>query len=70
MITANTRPSRDTVVVFVYIKNLNLKLKNIVFKRNDPIKIFDFLTRFVNETDRLNISEVHSFIALPNFLAD
>ena len=40
------------------------------FDGSDPIKIFDFLTRFVNEADILAMSEAQVFIALPTFLAD
>ena len=45
-------------------------MKKHTFDGSDPIKIFDFLTRFVNEADMLSMSEAQAFIALPNFLAD
>ena len=68
--TTDMRTSRDTAEVRIHIKNLNLTLKNHTFDGNDPIKIFDFLSRFVNEADMLNMSEAQAFIALPIFLAD
>ena len=69
-LTTDQRSSRDTAEVRVHIKNLNLTMKSHIFDGNDPIKIFDFLTRFVNEADMLNMSEAQAFIALPTFLAD
>lgn len=45
-------------------------LKNHVFDENDPFEIFDFFTRFANETDVLNISEAQVFIDLLTSLAD
>lgn len=41
-----------------------------MFDGKDYIKIFDFRTRFVNETDMFNGSEAQEFIALPTFLTD
>lgn len=70
MITKDRRSSRDTADVRVHIKNLNLTMKNHVLNGNDPIKIFDSLTRFINEVDMLQMSEAQAFIAIPTFLAE
>jgi len=70
MVTTDTRTSRSTAEVRVHVKNLNLTMKKHTFDGSDPIKIFDFLTRFVNEADMLAMSEAQAFIALPSFLAD
>lgn len=35
-----------------------------------PIRIFDFLTRFIREDDALRMSEAQAFVTLPTFLAD
>lgn len=70
MITTGARSSRDTAGVRVYVKNLNLTLKNHVCNGNDQIKIFDFLTLFLDVDDMLNMSEAQAFIDLPTFLAD
>lgn len=40
-------------------------MKYHTFDGRDPIRIFDFLARFENEADKLNISEAHAFIAYP-----
>ena len=45
-------------------------MNQLTFDGSDPIKIFDFLTRFVNDADILAMSEAQAFIALPTFLAD
>ena len=39
-----------------------------MFTGTDPIQIFDFLTRFVEECDTLYMSEAQAFMALPRFL--
>lgn len=62
------RSSVETAEIRLHIKNLNLKMKNHIFDWVEPIRIFDFLTRFVNEADILNISEGQAFVALPTFL--
>lgn len=53
----DSHSSMETTEIRVHIKNLNLKMKNHVFDRFDPIRIFDFLTSFVNEEHTLNMSE-------------
>ena len=70
MVTTETRSSRATAEVRTHIKNLSLTMNQHTFDGSDPIKIFDFLTRFVNEADILAMSEAQAFIALPTFLAD
>lgn len=70
MITTGTRSSRATAEVCVHIKNLNLTMRKHTFDGTYPIKIFNFLTRFVNKADMLNISEALAFIALKTFLVD
>lgn len=70
MISTETRSSRVTTGVCVHIKNLNLALKNHKFDGTDPIRVFDFLARFVNEADMVNTSEAQAFIALLQFLTN
>lgn len=70
MITTEQRSSRDTAEIRVYIKNLTLTLKNHAFDGNDRIKILDFLTRFLNYSGILEMSEAEAFILIPIFLAD
>lgn len=67
MITKHNWTSREAAEVRVHITNFNLTMKNHLFNGKDPIKIFDFLTHFVNEGDMLSISEVREFIALTTF---
>lgn len=70
MIRTDSRSSRDTAAVSFHMKILNLKMINHVFDGNDTVKIFEFLTRFLNEAEVLNISQPQAFIAIPRFLAD
>lgn len=65
MIITDTRSSKATAKVRIHIKNLKLALKNHTFDGTGRIRIFDFIARFVNEANKLNISEAQAFIALP-----
>ena len=66
--TIDVRSLFDTTEVRTHLKNLTLTLKSLAFDGDDPIMIFDFLTRFVNEADMLNMSEAQAFVARPAFL--
>lgn len=68
VITTHTRSSKVTAEVMVYIKNLNLTMKNHTFDSADPIRIFYFISPFLNEAYMFNMSEAQSFIVLPTFL--
>lgn len=46
--TVDKRSSTETTERRIYIKNLNITLKNHTFTGNNPIRILEFLTRFVN----------------------
>ena len=70
MVTSETRSSRATAEARTHIKNLRLTMNKHAFYGSDPIKIFDFLTRFVNEANILAMSEAQAFIALQTFLDD
>lgn len=65
MIVTDSWSSRDSAEVLVHNKNFSLTIKRHVFDRDDPIKIFHFLTRFMNVADMLNKSYAQAFIALP-----
>ena len=41
-----------------------------MFDGTDPIRVFDFLARYVNEADMLDMTEAQAFIALPTFLSE
>lgn len=68
MITTESRSSLETAEVLVHMKNLNHNLKNHMFYGNDYIKIFDFLTCFVNKTEMMNMSEAQAFIDIQTFM--
>ena len=58
---ATTRLSR-------LLKNLDLTFKDKKFNGLDPVIIFDFLTRFVEECDMLDMTEAQAYVALPHYL--
>lgn len=45
-------------------------MKNHIFDGVYPIRLFEFLTRFVIEADTLSLSDTQAFVALQKFLAD
>lgn len=51
-------------------QNLKLTMKTHVFDRYDTTKIFDLLTRFVNDSKMLNMLASQAFNGLPTFLAN
>ena len=58
MLDANTR-----------IKSLMISLGDFKFSGQDPILIFDFLTRITEEADINQMTEAQAFVALPRFLS-
>ena len=66
--TSDTRSDYDKTEVIVHLKIMNLKMSMHKFDGNDPIRVFDFLTNFVNESELLNMSEAQAFVVLPMFL--
>lgn len=53
-----------------YLTELTLVMDNHKFSGKDPILIFDFLTRLVEETDKLQMSEDQANMLLPQFLSN
>lgn len=66
----DTRSSAKTSEVRTHIKNLKLTMDKQTFNGVDSIHVFEFMTCFVNEVERLNKSEAQAFVALPTFLDD
>lgn len=48
---------------------MELTFKDRTFSGEDPILIFDDLTRFVEEANKLDNSEGHLFVLLPHILS-
>lgn len=70
MITTESTSSRDTVEVFVRIKNLKLRLNNHSFDENDPIKFFDLLTSVITNANIANMLDPQKVIAIPTLHCD
>ena len=64
------RTVSKTSEVRVHLRNLALTMKQLTFDGSDPIKIFGFLSCFVNEADMLRMSEAQAFIAFLTFMPD
>ena len=63
-----SRSSRATAKVKDFIKRLEIVLKEHHFDGSDPIRILDFLARFVKEADIQDMTEAQAYLALPKFL--
>ena len=50
------------------LKNLDITVAEYKFSGPDPILVFDFLARFVEECDTQDMSEGQAFVALPRYL--
>jgi hypothetical protein len=68
--TSHTRDHARTHQLHRLLKNLELSFKDSKFTGKDPVLIFDFLTRMVEECDTLGMSEAQAYMALPHFLSD
>ena len=63
------RTVAETSEVRVHIRNFALMMKQHAFDGSDPMKIFEIISRFVNEADMHRMSEAQAFIALPIFMS-
>lgn len=63
-------PMDNLSLFLVHIKNLKLLIEEHTFDSVDSIRVLEYLTRFVNDAGRLNMSEVQSFLEFPMFLTD
>lgn len=52
------------------LKNLELKIKHFKFSGEDPIIIFDFLIRLVEESNTLQLSEEQIIVYIPHTLTN
>lgn len=67
--SSGTRSSRDTGRVKDLIRRMNVTMLKQKFSGEDPILVLDFLARFVQEADVLEMSEAQAYVALPYFLS-
>lgn len=56
--------------VHKFLRELKLVMDAHKFNGKDPILIFDFLTRYVEETDKLEMSEDQAYVLLAQFLTN
>lgn len=59
----DTRSWSETTEIRTHIKNLKLTMGKHTFHGVDSIRVFEFFNRFVNEVDKLNMSEAQAFVA-------
>lgn len=66
MITTDTRSSTEVTEVRVHIKNINLIMKNHIFDGTDPMRIFEFLARFLNlHVEHVSGTGIYSLAEFP-----
>ena len=65
-----SRSSRETGKVRALLKQMELTMKSRKFSGNDPILIFEFLHKFVEEAGTLGMSESQAYLAVPYFLVN
>ena len=63
-----TRSALETKLLRDQAKTFQSTFDTTKFSGEDPILVFDFLMKFVEEADTLNVSETHAFIILPKVL--
>ena len=51
-----------------YQKPLDITMKDCKFDGSDPILVLEFLTRYVEETDKLSMTEAQAFALVPSYL--
>ena len=66
--TRQVRSAEDTKRLRDQAKTFQSTFDTTKFSGEDPIMVFDFLMKFVEEADTLNVSEAHAFIILPKVL--
>lgn len=66
--TTMIRNADDSKKLREQIKTFQAAFEGTKFSAEDPIMVFDFLTRFVEEADTLGVSEAHAFLILPKLL--
>ena len=52
-----------------YQKPLDNAMRDCKFDGSDPIMVLEFLTRYVEETDKLGMTEAQAFALVPNYLS-
>ena len=67
--TKGSRSSKHILEVRKHLKSLDITLKEYKFNGQDPILVFDFLSRFVEQADTLRMTEMQAFVALPHYLS-
>ena len=60
---AHRRKCRDTAEVKHQVTKMALTLRNCAFSGEDPIMVLDFLRRFCDDANTVNISETHAYVA-------
>ena len=65
----STRSSSETFEVKRHLKSLEISLKEHTFSGKDPVTVLNFLTRFVEEADTLEMTEAQALVALPKFMS-
>ena len=63
-----TRSAMETKFLREQTKSFQTSFDKTKFNGEDPVMIFDFLMKFVEEADTLRVSEAHAFLILPKVI--
>jgi len=67
--TRQTRSAMETKLLREQTKSFQTSFDKTKFNGEDPVMVFDFLMKFVEEADTLHVSEAHAFLILPKVLS-
>ena len=67
---SSTRSGRETGKVKDHVRRMATTLSGLEFSGKDPILVLNFLSRFVEECDVLEMKESQALLALPYFLKE
>lgn len=65
----DTRSWTETTDISIQIENRKLTTKNHTFNWTKSIRVFEILTHFVDEANKLDISKRQVFVAVPTILS-
>ena len=66
--TTSKRTGRETAKTRDHIKRMEITLKDYSFDGQDPIKVLEFLSKFCDEADTLEMTEAQAYVVLPYLL--
>ena len=66
--TDSSRTGRQTGKTRDHIRRMEITLKDYMFGGDDPIKVLEFLSKYCEEADTLEMTEAQAYVVLPYLL--